>query len=131
MDETRVLEQRGLTILRWIARVWSIVSIGFVLAIFIGSGFEEGFTLAQFAPPELVGLVFFPCGVCLGMILAWRWEGIGGGITIGSLLVFYTVLTLIGGRFPRGPWFALVAAPGILFLACWLLARGKGRAALG
>jgi hypothetical protein len=112
MNETRALAKRGVAAIRWIARLWSIVSIGFVLLMFIGSGLEEGFTLAQFALPELVGLFFFPCGVCLGMLLAWSWEGLGGGITVGSLLAFYAALTVMGGRFPRGPWFALVAAPG-------------------
>jgi len=42
-------------------------------------------------------------------------------MTIGSLLVFYVALVLMDGRFPRGPFFALVAAPGILFLASWAI----------
>jgi len=93
--------------------------------MFIGSGLEEGFNLAQFTFRDRVGLFFFPLGVCLGMILAWHWEGLGGGITVGSLLAFYTALRVMDGRFPRGPYFALVATPGILFLACWLLSRGS------
>jgi len=95
--------------------------------MFVGSGLEEGFNLAQFAFRDLVGLFFFPFGVCLGMIVAWRWEGVGGGITAGSLLAFYAALRIMDGRFPRGPYFALVAAPGILFLVCWLLSRGRLR----
>jgi len=124
MNETRTSKKRGVTIIRWIARLWSIASIGFVLLMFIGSGLAEGFNLAQFAFRDLVGLLFFPCGLCLGMIVAWRREGLGGGITVGSLLAFYTTLRIADGRFPRGPYFALVAAPGILFLVCWLLSRG-------
>jgi len=74
-------------------------------------------------------MFFFPFGVCVGMIVAWRWEGLGEGITVGSLLAFYVALRVINGRFPRGPWFALIAAPGILFLICWLLSRGTRKAA--
>jgi len=125
MNETRTSTKRGVTAVRWTARLWSIASIGFILLMFIGSGLAEGFNPAQFAFRDLVGLFFFPLGVCLGMIVAWRWEGLGGGITIGSLLAFYAALRVMGGRFPRGPYFALVAAPGILFLVCWFLSRGQ------
>jgi len=125
MNETRTSTKRGVTAVRWTARLWSIASIGFILLMFIGSGLAEGFNPAQFAFRDLVGLFFFPLGVCLGMIVAWRWEGLGGGITIGSLLAFYAALRVMGGRFPRGPYFALVAAPGILFLVCWFLSRGR------
>jgi hypothetical protein len=117
-------DKRGITVIRWIARVWSVASVGFVLLMFVGSALAEGFNPAQFAFRELVGLFFFPFGVCLGMILAWRREGLGGGMTVGSLLAFYAALRIMGGRFPGGPYFALVAAPGILFLVCWLLSRG-------
>ena len=129
MNETRTSRKRGVTAIRWVARVWSIASVGFVLLMFIGSGLEEGFTLAQFAPRDLIALLFFPSGVYLGMIVAWRWEGLGGGITVGSLLAFYATLQVMGGRFPRGPYFALVAAPGVLFLVCWLLSRGTRKTA--
>jgi hypothetical protein len=124
MNETRTLRKRGVTAIRWIARLWSIASVGFVLLMLIGSGLEEGFNLAQFTPRDLLGLFFFPFGVCLGLIVAWRWEGPGGGIAVGSLLAFYAALRIMDGRFPRGPYFALVAAPGVLFLVCWLLSRG-------
>jgi len=108
-------------IVRWMARAWSIASVGFILLMFIGSGLAEGFNLAQFTSRDWVGLFFFPFGVGLGMIVAWRREGLGGGIAVGSLLAFYAALRVMDGRFPRGPWFALVAAPGILFLMSWVL----------
>ena len=114
-------------VIRWIARVWSMASVGLVLLIVVGE------LIYPHAPPptfrDLVGMFFFPFGVCVGMIVAWRWEGLGGGITVGSLLAFYVALRVINGRFPRGPWFALIAAPGILFLICWLLSRGTRKAA--
>jgi hypothetical protein len=106
--------------LRRIARGWSIASIGFVLLIFLG---EVIFPHAEgpFRLRDLVLFVFFPIGTCAGMILGWRWEGLGGTITIGSLLAFYAALRIMDGRFPGGPFFALVAAPGLLFLLSWTL----------
>lgn len=110
---------KGPTIVRWIARVWSIASVGLVLLIVVGE------LVYPHAPPptfrDLIGMFFFPFGVCVGMILAWRWEGLGGGITVGSLLAFYTTLRIMRGRFPGGPWFALIAAPGALFLLSWAI----------
>jgi hypothetical protein len=91
--------------------------------MFIGSGLMEGFNPAQFTPRDWVGLFFFPFGVCLGIVMAWRWEGLGGSITVGSLMAFYAALWVMGSRLPGGPYFALVAAPGVLFLICWLLSR--------
>jgi hypothetical protein len=64
------------------------------------------------------------------MILAWRWEAVGGGMTVGSMLAFYALLRVIDGRFPRGPYFALVAAPGALFLLSWVIAGAGKRGAV-
>ena len=123
MNDPTVKPGIATLIIRWMARAWSIASVGFILLMFIGSGLAEGFDPAQFTPRDWVGLFFFPFGVCLGMIVAWRRERLGGGITVGSLLAFYAAMRVMSGRFPRGPWFALVAAPGVLFLVCWLLSR--------
>ena len=107
-------------VIRWIARVWSIASVGLVLLIAVGElVYPHAAAPATFR--DLVLLFFFPFGTCVGMILAWRWEGLGGGITVGSLLAFYAALRVIDGRFPRGPYFALIAAPGLLFLLSWAI----------
>ena len=67
---------------RWVARVWTIASIGFVLLILVGELLFPHAPLPMFR--DLVGLFFFPFGVCVGMLLSWRWEGLGGGITVGQ-----------------------------------------------
>jgi len=106
--------------IRWIARVWGIASIGFVLLILVGELlFPHAPTPATFR--DLVLLFFFPFGTCVGMILAWLWEALGGGITVGSILAFYAALRITDGRFPGGPFFALIAGPGFLFLLSWAI----------
>ena len=112
---------------RWIAKVCSIVSVGLILSIVVGE------TLYPHAASptvlrDILGLFFLPFGVCLGMVLAWRWEGLGGWITVGSLVAFYVLLRIADGRFPRRLFFALLAAPGALFLASWAMTEiGKRR----
>jgi hypothetical protein len=109
----------SLCALRWSARVLSILAVGVVLLF----AFGEGLNLSHFTPRELVLFLFFPFGVCLGMVLAWRWEGLGGGITVASFAAFYLVHRFMSSSFPRGFAFVALAAPGFLFLLCWLWAR--------
>jgi len=102
--------------LRWLARIWSIASIALILLFVFG----EEFNLAKIANKELVGFLFFPVGVIVGFIVAWRREGIGGAITIASLLAFYFVYGfLMNGRLWQGGAFIFFAAPGFLFFAYW------------
>ena len=110
-------------LLGWVARIWSLATIGFILAF---CGGEES-SAQGFTGQELALFSFFPIGVCLGMVLAWRWEGLGGGVTVASLLGFYLVHRVVHGGYPMGPWFALLAAPGLLFLLSWLWTTWRAR----
>jgi hypothetical protein len=110
----------GLTIvMRWLARLGSLISVVLLLLFLFG----EGFTPSELTFAEWIGLLFFPGGVTVGMLLAWRWETLGGVITLLSLLGFYMVLYSDKGRFPEGFWFALFALPGLIFLICGLRSR--------
>lgn len=101
------------TIVRWIARILSIVSIGMLLLFFFGeSDFSQPFHLTT---QEWILVSFFPLGVMVGMILGWWREGLGGLITTLALLGFYLVDILFTGTPPGGPFFLLFASPGILF----------------
>ena len=116
--------------IRWIAKSWSIASVGFALLMVAGE------VLFPHAPPpatlrDFVGLLFFPFGVCVGIILGWRWEALGGSIAVGSVLVFYGAMCAMDGRFPRGPYFALLAAPGVLFLVSWAMGAVSSRSGPG
>ena len=118
----KVIPGTAIVTLRWTARVWSVISISLILLFFVG----EGFSPAQVAPKEWVGLVFFPVGVVVGMLVAWRKESWGGGITVLSLFAFYGVYGYwLSGAFPRGWAFVVFSAPGILFLVTALLSQRK------
>jgi hypothetical protein len=109
----------SLRVLRLSARVLSLLAVGIVLLFAFGMGLN----LSQFHAREFVLFGFFPLGVCLGLALAWWWEGLGGGITIASLAAFYLVHRLWSSSFPRGFAIIALAAPGFLFLLCWLWTR--------
>ena len=100
-------------LLRWIARIGSIVSAA-VLFAFIFGGNER---LPQ--QQEWLQLAFFPGGVLLGMALGWKNELIGGIVTVLSLMAFYAMQLIQGGSLPNGPWFFIFASPGLVFLLAW------------
>lgn len=112
-------------VIRWLARLGSLVSIGLLLAFLFG----EGGVGQQLSAPEWLGLLFFPGGVIVGMLLGWWREGWGGAVVIVSLAAFYAEQYFLDGRIPTGPWFLIFALPGLLFAFNWLLThRGSGGA---
>lgn len=115
------ISRRFVVILRWLARAGSLVSVAFLLLFLFGQEMAPG----QLTFAEWLGLLFFPFGVTVGMLLAWRWETLGGAITILSLLAFYKVMYSERGRFPEGIWFLLFALPGLIFLYCGLRNNNK------
>jgi hypothetical protein len=120
MSDRDVRPIAAMVVLRWVARLWSIASIGLILLFFVGEGIAPGTVSAK----EWVGLVFFPIGVVVGMLVAWRKEIWGGSLTVVSLLAFYGVYGyLLNGAFPRGWAFIVFSAPGMLFLAYALVSR--------
>lgn len=133
-DETR----DGLTKwVRWTARVWGGLVFAFALLIFAGyawnwvtTGQADPHAVEDYPPIEnLPPLLMFLAA--LGSGIAWRWEGVGGAITVASQLVALPVLLIhwpITDDFPRylfapyGTWM-IVAIPGVLFLVCWWRSR--------
>jgi len=112
--------QRLTLVVRWTARAWAVATIGVVLLLSVG----EGLYPAGIA--EWIGLLLYPGGICVGMILAWWKEALGGSITVGSLLIFYMIHFATAGMFPKGWAFLVFAAPGFLFLFCWQRSRSAG-----
>jgi hypothetical protein len=105
--------------LRWIARIGSLLSAFCVVAAAIGG--NGGMPTIN----EAVGLLLFPIGVLAGFAIAWWCEGLGGAVTIGSVIAFYVWHGGVQGRMPSGPYFAILAAPGLLFLLGYLVDRSK------
>ena len=107
---------------RWAARVWSILGIVFVFAFAVAeiTGGRPRPTLQ-----ECIGLALWPVGVGVGLVVAWFREELGGILTLGFLIAFYIWNLLRSGHWPHGPYFFLVAAPGILFLTAGFLSHRR------
>ncbi|MEA3374581.1 MAG: hypothetical protein U9R72_00020 [Chloroflexota bacterium] len=123
--------------MRWIARIWGGLVFLFALLVLVGYAYSWVTTgtvdphAAEAYPPieNLPPLLMFVAA--LGSGIAWRWEGLGGAITVVSQLAALPVLLIhwpLTDDFPRylvaphGLWM-IVTIPGILFLVCWWRSR--------
>jgi hypothetical protein len=101
-------------VVRWVARIWSLGPILFALAEILFPHAEEG----EIVPwTELVplGLAFISV---IGLALAWRWERLGGWISLGALAVFLILFLITVERsFPAVLIFLVgIGVPATLFL---------------
>ena len=122
--------------IRWIARIWSSPIIAYSLIMLVGYTWNwvttgiadpyavEGYPVIEALPPILMFLSV------LGLGIAWRWERLGGAITLVFLIATLVLLLIqrpITQDFSRSaiPYLlsAVVAVPGILFLVCWWRSR--------
>jgi hypothetical protein len=111
------------TVIQWIASISGVLVVGFLIAFVIGRRLWNPEEPTP-TPDEWIGLALFPGGVIVGTILALKWAGLGGIIAVGSVAVFYVSVFINEGRLP-GPWPAVLAVPGFLFLIRWLILLGS------
>ncbi|MCX6231295.1 MAG: hypothetical protein NTZ33_07105 [Bacteroidetes bacterium] len=99
--------------LRWAAR---IISLPLIYFIGIQLLFPENRSHAL-PPIEQIMIWFFPIGYFVGLIISWRWDLIGGLLSILGLIV--TVIFR-----PDLFFLALVLSiPADLFILYWFLAK--------
>jgi len=102
-------------IIRWTARTLSAMVILFHAGSFFGDLPMTGLSMSDQITLFLWGLVI------VGLIIAWKWEGIGGLIILGVTLVQYN-------RSPElfSIWVMWIAPfTAMPFLLCWLQTRKK------
>lgn len=118
MFEAREHETVFLHLLRWTARAAGIVCLAIILMFLFGERSDFG----KITGKQLIGFAFFPIGVFVGLVLAWREEGLGGAIAVGSILGIYFIYGwLLNGSINQGWAFLLFLVPGVLFVAYRLL----------
>ncbi len=102
--------------LRWFARIWAALMAAMILFIFVGDAAVDGIgPIFHLTYRETVMMAAFLI-VFVGLILAWKWERLGGWMIVGGMLAFYLLDLAFSGTFPRGATFLIIALPGILFL---------------
>lgn len=107
-----------LPILKWTARISSIVSIGLILLFLIADS-EANLTVTL---NDVILMLFFPLGVIAGMIFSWYKPGEEAKYSLFALAAFYAMHYYIAGRFPQGSAFFFFVLPSLIFLVYWFIA---------
>lgn len=99
---------------RWVARIWSLGPILFVLAEILFPHAEEGIPV-PWTEWLALSVVFISV---IGLAMAWRWERLGGWISAAALAVFLVMFLITVERsFPAVLIFLVgIGVPAALFL---------------
>jgi hypothetical protein len=122
MENTNQKKPVWLGIIRWTARIISLLLVGFFLLMFIGESIGEHAKATDLTFIDIVGLSIWFLNL-LGMLIAFKWEGFGGGLSLFFVLV-HIVIIAINHTIPFPLFF--FAIPGILYLTSWYFHKKLG-----
>jgi hypothetical protein len=120
-------KKRIATIIRLIARIWSSLFLLFLLfmvgahvidALFGPEGTGDGGFRST--GEMLTFYLCFPVGTMIGLAIAWKWEGLGGLITVGGFIGLF----IMRPNLISNPYMVGMGICGLLFLVYWVLTRG-------
>ncbi len=104
--------------LRWFARILSALIVLFHALSFVADRPPASLSSADKLHLTLWGIIM------LGMLIAWKWEGIGGLVI---LLAFVIQIGMNPEAISMWP-FWVAPFTGMLFLICWVYGRRKNEA---
>lgn len=103
---------------RWTARTIVIPLFGLVVVLVFGDGVPD--PLKASLQQNLLGIVVVL--MLVGLIVAWKWEGVGGLLMLGSLALFAVATQGLLLNIVLVPWLVT----GLLYLVCWWM-RPSGK----
>lgn len=104
---------------RWTARTVGIPLFVLLVLLTLGDGLPNPLTASR--RENLFGIVILM--MLFGLVLAWKWEGIGGLLILGGLALFAAANEPFLFQIVFTPWLVT----GLLYLACWAGRRWGGR----
>jgi len=129
MDNPAVPTAREGRVLRWTARILGLLFISIFLAFFIPDWLTKG----RFpVDPDRIPMTIALFVSFLGLLIAWKWEGIGGLLALLSILAFGALGLQTPGR-PGGTILLCVMylLPAVLFILVWRRMKTRHRAPPG
>jgi hypothetical protein len=108
---------RAAVVGRWIARIAGTLMALFFLAFLVGEGPPPVFRLSWRESLEFAGMA----GLVFGMLAAWKWERVGGLVTLAG----FGVLCAMNRRFFASSILLIPAMVGVVHVLCgWRIASG-------
>ena len=123
MNKEPYSADRAARVILWIARIWGILFVVMVLVIGVAGALNPDEPSPT--PREWIGIALFPVGVSVGYALGWRWQLLGGTVSLGCLAAFFVWLLIERGGIRAWPVFLLFGVPGMLFVAYWFISRRR------
>ena len=111
---------RSVKIIRWTARIWSLLAIGLGLLMLIPDSESAG----PIAPVDIFLLSLTGLAM-LGLLIAWRWELAGSIFTIAMLFIREIAWVILKGNWMLGflvLWLFFLP-PAIMFIIAWRLEK--------
>jgi len=108
-------ERLVVTVARWTARLVSVALLALLVAFAVGEGLPN--PLGQPIVVNLLSVAMLT--MMVGLIIAWKWEGVGGLLILGGFGFFAAVNHGIRLNVVFGP----MVVTGLLFLLCWWRTR--------
>jgi hypothetical protein len=111
------MARKVLLVVRWSARITSLMLVALVLVFMVGEGPPNPFKQPSSVQVEFLGMALMLAGFLLG----WRWEAMGGIMAVVGFAAFFATELVVNGR-PPGGAIPLFVVPGVLFLVSYGLA---------
>jgi hypothetical protein len=106
--------------MRWAARILGLVALGLFVLFLAGTG-TSTITALSFSDPQGLPLLLALVVALAGVLIAWRWELVGGAMAVGGAALI-TALVCAGSGFDMLYCGLLFTAPlmlaGLLYLGC-------------
>ncbi len=99
--------------LRWLARVWGGVVVSFIVIMTIAYAKNPDGPMPT--PDERWGMFFFLFLLPTGLVLAYKWELIGGIINVLGIVGFHIAMA-ISDHLAFDPLMDSMAIPGIIYI---------------
>lgn len=111
-------QQKKIKIIRWVARIWSILAVLLAFVLLISTLLENGDEMPTIIFWMLFGLWFF---AVLSLLVSWRWEIVGSVLAITALVSREMAVFYLSGEFLVGFWMVWlpVLPPAVLFILAW------------
>jgi len=108
-------EKRIINLLRWLTRILGILLIFVIVLFAVGEGLPNPLALTVNEQLGFVALII----MLAGLILAWKFEGMGGLLVI----IGYIFFCIIERQILRQGVFFIFPVVGLSFLLCWWRTR--------
>jgi len=72
---------------------------------------------------DALPFLFFPFGLAVSLVIAMKWEGIGGLMVILCMIAWHITMNMAHGNPDISAFIDGLAVPGVLFLVVWIISR--------